>query len=169
MGRRVNGFMKERVLRWAKEVLIREQVNRIRRRINDLILYGMVDDIGELPGFTIVQRRETFKSPADCFMYVFGIDDIYSGSKAIAEKFLLQLEQVPVSEIKPGDYVAYFDKENITHVGTAVSSDRVVSKFGFSSHVFEHPISFVPAWYGNKIYAFRRQEVISGKVESRSL
>lgn len=131
------------------------EIAKFHRKIDACIFNDDWDGIGELPEFRIVQRLDTFPEPVDCFAYLLGEEKKDDKVFEILNQYTL----VPIGQMQAGDYVGYFRKhEAPEHMGIAVDSKRVRSKFG-RAHVYEHPISLVPTNYGNTIRVFRKPNV----------
>lgn len=137
----------------------RAEIVKFRRRIDACKSRNDWDGIGELPEFRIVQRLDTFPKPVDCFAYLFGEEK----DEKVFE-ILNQYTPIAINQMQAGDYVGYFRRHKDPlegppeHMGMAVDSKRVQSKFG-RAHVYEHPISLVPTYYGNIIRVFRKPRV----------
>jgi hypothetical protein len=63
-------------------------------------------------------------------------------------------------EGQPGDFAVYISEDEkgeieITHTGIVISDDCIESKWGPTNAVFEHPIWYVPAQFGNRVWYFR--------------
>lgn len=146
----------------TNETLIQIQ----RKLIRDLIEDDKFDEIGRLPGFSVVRQRNTFEGrPVNCVVYTFGIHkygdreviDSEGFAEEIARRFIKESPQVPVAQT--GDIVVYGDERKpLKHIGKAVDEKTVESKFGFYSPVFRHPVEMVSSAYGDKIKIHRPSE-----------
>jgi hypothetical protein len=92
---------------------------------------------------------------------ILGQKDYYAGlqaNKAYGVNILEFFDIVDGKSMQPGDiamYIADNKEENflnrIMHTGIVVGDDCIESKWGPISAVFEHPIWYVPAQFGNHI------------------
>ncbi len=121
----------------------------IRFIIDGLLKARRYDDIGQLPGFSLIDRAEN-RPGADCDVYVFGAVELIRPGK---ENVHAHYKQVDKPEA--GDIVFYYDADgNWQHTGLASGPETVVSKFGLA-HVYEHPVNAVPTFYGNTVKFYR--------------
>jgi hypothetical protein len=103
------------------------------------------DGVDGLFGVRIVERKEDRPEGEDCFGYTVGLgvdicrfhDNLFANS---------QESDVPI----PGAYAVYFDyfKGIPVHIGRVSESGTVISKWGPTTHVYEHDSKLVPLSYG---------------------
>ena len=137
-----------------------------RQDIEQLIVEGKFDEIGNLPDFTIFEIRdpkEDTEKEYGCVTWVF------SGDKKKVEEFtsnpLSPPGYVEVQNPQTNDLVSYFRKGRFhrcilqpdvsTHLGVYISNWNIRSKFR-ESHVYEHFLRDVPAMYGTEVKFFRK-------------
>lgn len=138
-----------------------------REYLDDLLWGNEYDEIGRLPGFGIIRRRDTFTARnVDCLVHVFG-SNRFDGTEVVPDEGILyalrQMQEAirqsdEVGTARRGDIVTYSIEEGyITHVGRAIDWIMVESKFGYYSHIYQHPIEMVTTSYGDIVRVYRRR------------
>lgn len=127
----------------------------LRQEIGELFRREEYDAIGELPGFTVVVRKDERPPQEGCFEYVswaLQVENVY--------ECILRGEAHRVnnpSDFREGDAVLYrwiptpdasSEERGYFHVGLAKANGNIRSKFGWG-HVYEHPESAIPVTWGN--------------------
>lgn len=142
--------------------------SKLREKIEKLYFECDFDAIGKLPGFTIIERRVFLrdrKNKYACVGWVFERNE--ESAQRYANSIVFGKMPYGFTEVeKPskGDFVNYLTSEvsfgctldyEPRHLGIYVGNNRVRSKFA-EGHVYEHDISSVPLWYGDKVTFFRK-------------
>lgn len=138
---------------------------------------AIMDEIGTLEGFSVVQQRDFLKdSEYKCAQYVFRrkthekLWTIDHDPRAFIQlfddpvSFLPQRGYVVADTPEKGDIVGYglvgdrhvgYEGTYLRHFGIYQGEEMVVSKFG-QGHVFKHPYDRVPNSWGSHLIFFRK-------------
>lgn len=124
--------------------LIRSNIQKLL----DMKRGGGWDAIGEIPGFSIYKKAD--ECSGDAFEFVFG-------ERVFSDELLEKLNQYGVVDAPQLGDIVFYSGNGFSSIGIYLGDDRVRSKFGFA-HVYEHPMRFVPAMYGESVSFLRKKD-----------
>ncbi len=125
---------------------IEAQIIINRENVSSLLTQGKFDEIGALPGFKIIENADLDPdNNPDCYKWSLKQE----GGSVYTRLKRFSTEHHTVEDPIKGDFVIYFSKGKMTHMGKFSEEGKVISKFG-KAHVYEHPIGVVPVSYLDK-------------------
>lgn len=152
-----------------KRERIAELMDAKSRHVEDV--YTVFDEIGQIAGLEIRERRNCHEVGANCLHYVFGEVNqdvwwkiLWSTSPHLRFDplpFLAARGYVLTEKPQKGDIVAYiqFDREQdvkaVAHMGIYQGKDQVTSKFNWG-YVYDHEISLVSSRFGDEVIFFTK-------------
>jgi hypothetical protein len=137
--------------------------------LSDLFNEKKFDAIGEMPGYTILEKRDPVNDKQiwndyDCGWYVkqkmnTSFQCIYDMDPDSLFNFQVVNKYREVYVPQKNDLVFYSTdrgEANSTHIGIYLGGGYVESKFN-EGHVYRHPLNFVPEQYGKYTFFHRRK------------
>ena len=129
--------------------------NEFRTRIGELTKTERFDEIGNLEGIVIIERRDHKADHAAeymCERFALGAD---IANYQIVGEYANPGRGRPVIESpQAGDLAIYSLEGEVKHFGRVADNQKIRSKWG-ASHIFEHDIGAVPIHYGDTITFFK--------------
>ncbi|MBI2172622.1 MAG: hypothetical protein HYT73_00225 [Candidatus Aenigmarchaeota archaeon] len=146
------------------ETLYRLLPGKTRRELQKLDEEGAVGEVKNVAGLSLVERRDyhsDHESGYECWEYVFDRSNARKMGMRSREYLKREVLLRPCVEPRDDSIIAYLGDDFApwggrmwrvpTHAGRVVEvvgdDIKVRSKFG-NGDVFEHPVNFVPASYG---------------------
>lgn len=140
-----------------------------RERLENFIARREMDEIGNIPGIRIIERRRDNPEIYDCLKLV---SDYLEEPRLLESQEIWVLPQLvferlgyrSVEEPEDRDVILYcfdlsqwFDEENtpFKHLGIMIGTE-VRSKWG-PYNIFQHPLNAIPNQYGNSVAFFRKE------------